>query len=289
MANGLSSNGKPLLEHAGPMPEDWANEERSYIFECRLGRAQQLKAIGNEHFRQSEWALAHVRYMKALYHAHFDELQCWDLMDTHKDMLRAVQGPVKLNNVVCILKLAAAGDELDTLPVDKGDGEAETWIDRAEELCNEVIKSDPQNPKAHYRKSQVLEHRGDTSGAERCLDEVEKLEGKSGTVRTARARLREQRKAARARERELFGGLIQESSIAEAEDAAAERREARRALILRVTNVLGAPVTWPAGLLLRLLRPLWALVERLSAAMFNGALRNFLGDDAVEQAHEHQE
>jgi len=280
---------KPLLEHAGPMPEDWANEERSYIFECRLGRAQQLKSLGNDHFRESEWALAHARYMKALYHAHFDELQCWDLMDKHKDMLRAVQGPVKLNNVVCILRLAETGDELDALPVDKGDGEAETWIDRAEELCNEVIKFDPKNPKAHYRKSQVLEHRGDTSGAERCLDEVEKLEGKSSTVRTARVRLREQRKAARARERELFGGLIQESSVAEAADAAAEQREARRALILRVTNVLGAPVTWPAGLLLRLLRPLWALIERLGVAMFNSALRRVFGEDAVEHAHAHQD
>ena len=77
---------KSLEEHAGPIPEAWEGEERSYIFECRLGRAQQLKDLGNQHFKRSEWVPALARYKKALYHAHFDQLQSWDLMDHHKEM-----------------------------------------------------------------------------------------------------------------------------------------------------------------------------------------------------------
>ena len=49
---------KSLEEHAGPIPEAWEGEERSYIFECRLGRAQQLKDLGNQHIKRSEWVPA---------------------------------------------------------------------------------------------------------------------------------------------------------------------------------------------------------------------------------------
>ena len=280
------SMSKSLEEHAGPIPEAWEGEERSYIFECRLGRAQQLKDLGNQHFKRSEWVPALARYKKALYHAHFDELQSWDLMDHHKEMLAGVAVPVKLNFVVCILKLLEAGGELDDSEVAKEDGEAETWLDRAEEVCNEVIKLDPSSAKAHYRRAQVLERRGDLAGAEACLDAAERLEGGSAGVRGARQRLREQRKAERARERALYGGLIQEDCVHRAAEEAAERREARRALALRVSSALAAPITRPAGLLLRLvLRPLYerlvspacGLVSRLAAAAFEKALRRVVG------------
>lgn len=281
------TSSKPLEEHAGPIPEEWEGEERSYIFECRLGRAQQLKDLGNEHFKRSEWVQAHARYKKALYHAHFDELQSWDLMDQHKEMLAGVAVPVKLNFVVCILKLLEiGGGELDDSAVEKEDGEAETWLDRAEEVCNEVIKLDPSSGKAHYRRAQVLEQRGDLAGAEACLDTAERLEGRSAGVRGARQRLRDQRKAERARERALYGGLIQEDCVHRAADEAADRRDARRVLALRVSTALAAPIMRPAGLLLRLvLRPLYerfidpacGLVSRLSTAAFEKALRRVFG------------
>ena len=283
----LASMSKPLEEHAGPIPEEWEGEERSYIFECRLGRAQQLKDLGNEHFKKSEWVQAHARYKKALYHAHFDELQSWDLMDQHKEMLAGVAVPVKLNFVVCILKLLEiGGGELDDSAVEKEDGEAETWLDRAEEVCNEVIKLDPSSGKAHYRRAQVLEQRGDLAGAEACLDTAERLEGRSAGVRGARQRLRDQRKAERARERALYGGLIQEDCVHRAADEAADRRDARRVLALRVSTALAAPIMRPAGLLLRLvLRPLYerfidpacGLVSRLATAAFDKALRRVFG------------
>ena len=53
------------------------------------------------------------------------------------------------------------------MKVEKEDGEAETWLDRAEEVCNEVIKLDPKSGKAHYRRSQVLEYRGDLATSRR--------------------------------------------------------------------------------------------------------------------------
>ena len=288
---------KSLEDLAGPLPEDWEGEERSYVFECRLGRAQQLKKIGNDEFRAAHWALAHRYYKKALYHGHFDQLQCWDLMDKHKDMLQEVVIPVKLNNVVCILKLLTEGStELDDSAVDKGDGEAETWLDRAEELCNEAIKMEPKNAKAHYRKSQVLEFRTDLPGAERCLDEVEKLEGKSSAVRTARQRLRDQRKAARERERQLYSGLIQEASVHKVTEAVAERREARRRLVLRVSHALAAPVTYPGDLLLRcilnpvyalVVKPLWLWLCALVAAVSRIAMRKFAGVAAPQGSDQH--
>jgi len=194
--------------------------------------------------------------------------------------------PVKLNFVVCILKLLEAGGELDYSAVEKEDGEAETWLDRAEEVCNEVIKLDPSSGKAHYRRAQVLEQRGDLAGAEACLDTAERLEGRSAGVRGARQRLRDQRKAERARERALYGGLIQEDCVHRAADEAADRRVAQRVLALRVSTALAAPITWPAGLLLRLvLRPLYervvdpacGLVSRLATAAFEKALRRVFG------------
>ena len=287
---------KPLEEHAGPIPEEWEGEERSYIFECRLGRAQQLKDLGNEHFKKSEWVQAHARYKKALYHAHFDELQSWDLMDQHKEMLAGVAVPVKLNFVVCILKLLEAGNgELNDSAVEKQDGEAETWLDRAEEVCNEVIKLDPSSGKAHYRRAQVLEYRGDLAGAEACLDAAERLEGRSAGVRGARQRLRDQRKAERARERALYGGLIQEDCVHHAAEEAAERRDARRGLALRISTALAAPITRPTGLLLRfVLRPLYgrvvepacSLVGRLVTAVFDKALSRAFGPGGSAEPEE---
>ena len=213
-------------------------------------------------------------------------------MDPNEEMLQAVVVPVKLNNVVCILRLLREGAELDDSTVEKGDGEAETWLDRAEELCNEVIKMEPRNAKAQYRKSQVLEFRTDISGAERCLDEVEKLEGKTATLRAARQRLRDCRKAERMRERELYAGFIQESSVHKVAEAAVDRQEDRRRLVLRVSHMLAAPVTYPGDLLLRfvlqpaftwVVSPLWHGLCRLTMVACERLARKLLGDDTARE------
>jgi hypothetical protein len=136
------------------------------------------------------------------------------------------------------------------------------------------------------------------AGAEACLDEAERLEGRSSAVRAARARLRDARRAEKARERQLYSGLIQGGSVHQAAQAAAEKRTARRAAVLRIAHALAAPVTWPGGLLLRLvLRPLyerlvepaWRLAARLATGGLEAALRRVFGDEGIHMSKEHSE
>ena len=245
--------------------EAWETDERGYVFEERLATAAEHKDRGNEHFKAGEWQIALRRYERALYHCAFDPMQMYDLMEKHKAAAYAVQTPVKLNYVACVLQMREAG--LDVAPVQvEGEEEPRDPLDRCEELIGEVLKAEPNHAKAHFRRAQLLRARGDTRAAQEALEEAERAGGGSASVRAEQSRLREMARAERSRERELYSGIIQPSSNVKAADEAAERRARRGQLVetlaLPVTGPLRA-LWWAAAALVSLLRRLLAVLLRL--------------------------
>ena len=181
---------------------DWEKEDRGYIFEERLEKATEMKNIGNEHFRASEWDLALRRYKRALYHSHIDEMQMFDLGDKHKADVHAVWVPCKLNLAFCIVRMTELGE-----PLEAGS------LDLAEEAVNEVTKLQPTNGKAFFRRGQIALLQLDLPKAKEALDMAQKLSGNGGGLREAKARLNELLKEERKRDREMFGGKIQKESL----------------------------------------------------------------------------
>mmetsp|Transcript_63457 Transcript_63457/g.141511 ORF Transcript_63457/g.141511 Transcript_63457/m.141511 type:complete len:202 (-) Transcript_63457:652-1257(-) len=165
---------------------EWEEEERGYIFEERLERALQMKGIGNQHFQAGEWELALRRYRRAIYYSHIDEMQMFDLGDNHKADVHAVHVPCKLNLAACIIRMSELGE-----PLDAG------ALDQAEEVVSEVIKIQPENAKAHYRRGQIKLLQGDLAKAKEAINIAEKLSGGRGDVREAKQKLWEMMKEVR--------------------------------------------------------------------------------------------
>uniref|UniRef100_A0A7S2HBY1 peptidylprolyl isomerase n=1 Tax=Haptolina brevifila TaxID=156173 RepID=A0A7S2HBY1_9EUKA len=218
-----------------PPVHDWEKEERSYIFEDRLGRAAAHKAAGNDHFKAEEWELALRRYKRAIYESHFDEMQMYDLMDHHKETAFDIQVPCKLNLTACIVRMTEDGS--DVLP--------EGSLDHAVQAIGEVLKARPKEAKAYFRKGQVLMLQSDLPGAREALNEAAKLLGKGAAMRDAFAKLRQLEKAEKERQRAMFGGKIQTTSTHKVQEAAETARLARRTLIYRAFRAVTLPFTLP--------------------------------------------
>jgi len=218
---------------------EWEKEERGYIFETRLEKATEMKEAGNVHFKASEWDLALRRYRRALYHGHIDEMQMFDLGDKHKADVHAVLVPCKLNLAFCIIRMTELGEALDA-----------GALDQAEDGVNEVLKLQPDNAKAHYRKGQIKLLQTDLPKAKESLDAAEKLAGGGGGVREAKQKLRELMKQERQREREMYTGKLQTSSLHQAQEAVLARRTAQWAAITAFLKVIGFPFVWPTKMLL---------------------------------------
>ena len=232
----------------------WQTDERSYIFEERLAKGEEHKKVGNEHFRHGEWGAALRRYERALYHACLDEAQQFDLMDKHRDDLAAVLVPLMLNYVACVLKVRECAVDAEPAKLEGEDEEVPLEpLGRCEEVLKKVLKMDPKCAKAHYRRGQVLIARGDLRAADEALARAEKLAGGGGGVREAQRRVRELQREERARERTMFGAVIQKSSDYREAEALSARRAARRSMLLRTARALAFPLAWPA-------ERLWAVV-----------------------------
>ena len=76
---------------------DWEREERGYMFEERLEKAEGHKKEGNEQFHKEEWAVALRRYKRAIYFCGFDEMQMHDFMDHHREQTEEIQMTSKLS------------------------------------------------------------------------------------------------------------------------------------------------------------------------------------------------
>uniref|UniRef100_A0A7S4AYP4 Peptidylprolyl isomerase n=1 Tax=Chrysotila carterae TaxID=13221 RepID=A0A7S4AYP4_CHRCT len=239
----LSSSAASTAAHASTT-EPWEDDVRGYVFEQRLETGEAHKAAGNEHFRRGEWNLALRRYRRALFHAGFDESQMFDLMDRHREMAHAVQIPVKLNLVACILKHRELGIPIAPIRDDDGDVEIDP-LDYCEALIAEALKCEPKCAKAYFRRGQLLIERGDLVSANEALLQAEKLQGSaSGGIRDALLKVRQLQREERWREKEMFSGVIQPVSDYKAAQAAEERRRKMLNPFLKAYDILMLPLRW---------------------------------------------
>ena len=85
-------------------------EERSHIFETRVATAHARREAANDLFRSGDVGGAIRLYELALWHVEFDELSYeYELMDKHRDMVKAARLPVYLNLAACRLKEDGGG------------------------------------------------------------------------------------------------------------------------------------------------------------------------------------
>ncbi len=240
---------------------EWEEEERGYIFEERLAGAERHKALGNEHFRQKEWELALRRYKRALHSCHMDEMQMADLLDSHKEQVHGIQVPCKLNLAACTVAICESelqaeqqAEHADRASGEKAAGAStapaqSNWrlpdgsLDLAVRAVNEVlgIKGREPDPKAHFRKGQLLMLQGDLPGAKEEMRMARKFGATSAALRDSMLKLKALEVAERARERALYGGKLQPVSHHKLqEEGAARHAKLRRWLCFLLLPVVVA-------------------------------------------------
>ena len=159
----------------------------------------------------------------------------------------------KLNLAACIFRM----HELDSDDLPEGS------LDHAVNAINEVIEKKAKEPKPQFRKAQLLILQGDLDGAKNCLAECKRLGGEPRDVREALQKVKALEKEARERERALYGGKIQTSSVHQAEAVIRAAADARKARIYKVLYALGLPLILPAQLVLMGWRALVPLFGKL--------------------------
>lgn len=90
--------------------------------------------------------------------------------------------------------------------------------------------------------------------AREALEHCKKLGGDSRDVRDAMGRLKSLEKEQRARERALYGGKIQKTSVHKTEEALVAKADARKAIVYNVLYAFGLPLILPMQILLRAAR-----------------------------------
>mmetsp|Transcript_3803 Transcript_3803/g.5802 ORF Transcript_3803/g.5802 Transcript_3803/m.5802 type:complete len:205 (+) Transcript_3803:23-637(+) len=145
--------------------------KRPDVFENRLEEALRLKQKGNVFFQQEDYFNAEYFYHCALYHVDFDPMQWnFELLDIHREKALEVKVPVCLN-------LAAVRIHLEN-------------FDSAVHLCNEVLKDDPNNSKALYRKALALKALKEYEGALQAVSTAFNLCPKNSQIFNLRKELK---------------------------------------------------------------------------------------------------
>ncbi|KAK9807368.1 hypothetical protein WJX73_007775 [Symbiochloris irregularis] len=129
----------PSLEVGGypAYPEDAEVPEGTPALSFHVDAAAQIRAAGNDLFKQGQYQAASHAYCKAISYldpgvigGHEDRL-----LDEELQELEKLQQPCLLNRAACCLKL---GD-----------------VAEVTSLCNQVLKEDPENAKALFRRGQA--------------------------------------------------------------------------------------------------------------------------------------
>jgi len=88
---------------------EWTSEfgggSRSFIFEERLSRANQLVDSGNNHFKSGENIEAQKHYLAAAYQVDFDFEQQFEMTEEHRQQIRSIKIRILLNLCNNLLKL----------------------------------------------------------------------------------------------------------------------------------------------------------------------------------------
>jgi len=119
-------------------------------------------------------------------------------------------------------------------------------LEYCDHLLCQVMKDDPDSAKAYYRRAQLQMFRGDLGGARDSLRDCQKRQGNAGGgVREAFITLREMERDVRRREREMYGGMIQDSNDHERIERQAERLTSCRKMLWWAVETIAVPIQWP--------------------------------------------
>eukprot|EP00656_Telonema_subtile_P037145 TRINITY_DN4127_c0_g1_i3.p1 TRINITY_DN4127_c0_g1~~TRINITY_DN4127_c0_g1_i3.p1 ORF type:complete len:272 (-),score=69.74 TRINITY_DN4127_c0_g1_i3:33-743(-) len=181
--------------------EDKIDEERSYIFEERLARGGELRAEGNQKFSAGEFEEALALYKRALHHAEFEEMSYnFELQDEHRALVDKEVHPIKLN-------MAAVYLRIDKIP--------EVVL-----CCDYVLKQDPKNCKALYRRAKANVDRGWYEEARTDLNQCMELDSSDKPVKALLKELNKLGKQDRAREQELWNRSLGAKKVETKENSA---------------------------------------------------------------------
>jgi hypothetical protein len=219
---------------------EWETDERGFMYEERLEAAEEHRIQGNAHFKNAEagddgeWELALRRYRRAIYFCHFDELQLHDFTAHHRAQAEDINMQCKLNLVACVCKMYELGNK--ALP--------EGSLDHAVNQVNDVLQYPycEFKPKLYYRKAQVHLLQGDLVRARGAMDNAYKFGGQGGDLRQLFNKLRRLEREERQRERALYGGKIQATSVHKKQEAIAAVQDARKALVRQTLYVIFFPI-----------------------------------------------
>lgn len=150
-----SAETEPLMSTATSTPSRTSDsavskppeeDERSFVFETRLERADELRALGSEAFRQGNVDAALKLYERGLFHAEFDELSYnFELQDEHRAAVDAVRVPLLVNCATVLVRLDRLAEALDKV--------------------ESALKLDAKHVKAVFRRAQIRRKMGDLERA----------------------------------------------------------------------------------------------------------------------------
>lgn len=156
-------------------------ENRAYVFEDRLERAEELRVEANALMKKLEFVAARLTYRRAYYHVDFDELQTFDMQDKHLKMIDDVKLPILLNLAQATLKIAAEYAAMDGKQKSRERSAKSVMV-----YCNAALKIAPDNAKALYRKGLAYEQLGDFEDAYDWLKRARTAMGDTAKVQRVR-------------------------------------------------------------------------------------------------------
>eukprot|EP00887_Chlorella_sp_A99_P006126 scaffold22.g6126.t1 len=176
----------PTVELVGFEAADDEKEPRHMLFEERLEAAERRRQDGNALFRDGMEEEALAKYRHAL--TYIDEDLMIQLQGPHLDKAIAVRLPILLNMAACSLK---AGD-----------------YHTAVAHCTEVLREQPTNAKALFRRGRARLLLGQTEAALADLEKAAALEPQDKAISKDLQAARAEQRKERAAESQLFKGYF---------------------------------------------------------------------------------
>lgn len=218
-----------------------ANEEKprnEMLFEERLEAAERRRIEGNDLFKDADAAAAATVYRMAL-------------MFLDEDLLMQLEGPhlTKANNVKLPLHLNLAACDL----------QLEDWAS-AVENCDEVLREQPDNAKAIFRRGRARLALGMTDAAEEDLLRASALAPNDAAIRRQLLALKKERSEERQAQRQIFRGSLPTAACA----TVAPASQCQSLLQRGVSSTHGAVAACAA-----VLNSAWQILTRLFVALFS--------------------
>jgi len=165
-----------------------AKEAYDMDFDEKLEVAKRKKEEGNELYKKGKYQKANKKYKKAVRFFENDA----NLKEDQKKIAESLKIPCYLNIAACKLKI---GDYLDVI-----------------KNCDDVIKVQPDNVKALFRKGQALNILDVWDEAKQLLSRALELDPQNTDVKKELALLKQKRQQQDQKDRKVFSGLFERMS-----------------------------------------------------------------------------